>query len=114
MAISRNAAYTFAAPPDVLFGLAWNTLNTVFGNVTQVAPTTLRAKTKLSLASWGEEVSVDVQQAPTGSVVTVTSRSRAGLQVIDWGVHRRNIDTVFAALAGALETARLRPAAGAC
>jgi hypothetical protein len=105
VATSRTQAYSFPSPPQIVFGIAFTTLNSSFGNVAQISPTTLRAKAKISVLSWGEEVTLDVQPAPIGSAVTVTSRSTAGLQVVDWGVHRKNIDTVFNSLAQALSAA---------
>ena len=101
VANSRTQAYTFPAPPAIVFGHAFEALQTTFGNVAQVGPTSLSSNAKLSFLSWGEKIAVEVLPNPSGCTVTVTSRSALGTQIFDWGVHSKNIEKVFAAVAGA-------------
>jgi len=52
----------------------------------------IEAKVSVSLFSWGENVRISVAPADGGSVVSVESRSRFPLTLIDWGKNKRNVN----------------------
>jgi hypothetical protein len=55
----------------------------------------------ISLASWGEEILVQVwEPAPGQAAVRVSSQVKA--QLVDWGKNRKNVAAVFDALSRAL------------
>ena len=54
----------------------------------------------ISLASWGERISVQVRPGPTDVQVTITSSLQFGL--VDWGRNGKNINALFDLIASAL------------
>ncbi|MDQ4004871.1 MAG: hypothetical protein M3135_01025 [Actinomycetota bacterium] len=55
----------------------------------------------MSMASWGEEVIIDVwEHAPGWAGVRVTSQLKA--QLVDWGKNKKNIAKIFDAITGAV------------
>ena len=63
----------------------------------------IEASSGMSMASWGENVIIEVwEHAPGWSGVRVTSGVKA--QLADWGKNKKNIAKVFDALSAALGT----------
>jgi hypothetical protein len=61
------------------------------------------ASSGMSMASWGEEVIIDVwEHSPGWAGVRVTSQLKA--QLVDWGKNKKNLAKVFDALSAALGT----------
>ena len=58
-----------------------------------------RGNSSMSLMSWGENITVTVQEADGGSVVTIESKSRFPLTLVDWGRNGRNVNKLFDQLA---------------
>ncbi len=89
--------------------------NEVFQATTTAIPTVKKMKVKtadpntgriiagsgMSMASWGEEVIIDVwEHAPGWAGVRVTSQLKA--QLVDWGKNKKNIAKIFDAITGAV------------
>jgi hypothetical protein len=87
----------------------------VFQTAVNVLPTVKKMKVKsadqntgrivassgMSLASWGEELIIEVWEPSPGQAgVRVTSQLKA--QLVDWGKNKKNIAAVFNAISGAL------------
>jgi len=60
----------------------------------------IQLSSPMSLATWGENLAVNLRPGPTGVEVTVGSALKFGL--VDWGRNQRNIDTMFGLIARAL------------
>ena len=100
MARGYQDVRTFAQPKQIVFDAAQRAIPTVGKmRVRNVDPANGRIDvTKgVSLKSWGESITVDVQEAgPNESTVRVGSRVRA--QLVDWGVNKQKVDTVLNAI----------------
>ncbi len=59
-----------------------------------VAPPWVTVKIGMSLWSWGESVTAHVQTVP-GRGCFVTVRSVSAINLVDWGINRRNVETVL-------------------
>ena len=56
-------------------------------------------RTRISWASWGEDIHVDVTRRTAGSsAVTITSTSVLPVVRNDWGTNRRNVERLLGAL----------------
>ena len=63
----------------------------------------IRLSTGMSLATWGENLDVNLRPAASGVEVTVHSALKVGL--VDWGRNRENIEKLFRRVAGLLAAA---------
>lgn len=68
------------------------------GSMTTSHPGVLCASFKTTWRSWGEKVTVHVDQDSDGTLVRIRSACAFPLQVIDWGVNRRNVQRIRAGL----------------
>lgn len=93
---------TSAPPADV-----WNAVYAAlaaekFGPPRTTDPQTVMSTRSLSMASWGETVTVRIQSGPDGrGVVSAWSRPAYPLQWLDYGRNRRYANAVLTAIPGA-------------
>ena len=93
---------TSAPPADV-----WNAVYAAlagekFGPPRTTDPQTVTSTRSLSMASWGETVTVRIQSGPDGrGVVSAWSRPAYPLQWLDYGRNRRYANAVLTAIPGA-------------
>ena len=101
MGRSYEAERSFAQPKTVVFDAAQRAIPTIKGmSVRSADPASGRiaASKGVSLRSWGENVSVVVEDdGPDRSRVKVESRLKA--QLMDWGANKQNVESVLNAIA---------------
>lgn len=56
----------------------------------------IKAQTKVSLLSWGEDIEIEIQQIQGAININMNSESRS--QLIDWGKNDENINKFFSIL----------------
>jgi hypothetical protein len=100
MAASYQASLTFPVGGEQLFQACMNALSQCGFSVTGADPSAglISAKANMSFLSWGEIITLAV--APDGRV-DMKSSCR-GIQLIDYGKNKRNINALSAALSRAL------------
>lgn len=101
MASSRMTA-TFARPPDEVWEAVAGAV-TGIGIGASVAEMRqqdrwLKAFVSISFWSWGEVLELTVRPHDGGSQVTVESKSRFPLTLVDWGKNSRNVAGVLGRL----------------
>ncbi|PCC18897.1 hypothetical protein [Brevibacterium aurantiacum] len=57
-------------------------------------PGRLSASVNVSWRSWGENLTVNVDEVPGGTVVRIRSECAFPLQIIDWGKNRDNVSQI--------------------
>jgi len=72
--------------------IAQDTVNYLGWNVGTKSESSFSARTKMSLSSYGEEISVSVQDG----IATIESRC-TGNQMMDWGKNRKNVEAFVSA-----------------
>lgn len=99
---------TFPHPPDQLHHASYDTLMEICkpGSVAAVVPNVIGA-TKMTWKSWGEELVLQVSRHGHGSAVHITSKSALPTQIIDYGLHRKNVERVLDGLQRRLGAGRL-------
>ncbi|MDN5808079.1 MAG: DUF1499 domain-containing protein [Brevibacterium sp.] len=68
------------------------------GSIATTQPGVLSASFKATWRSWGEKITVHIDQASDGTVVRIRSAYAFPLQVFDWGVNRGNVQRIRAGL----------------
>jgi len=86
------------AVPMALNQLGWKWHNT--------GPAIFKASASFNLASYGEDITVDITQSP---VVTVSSRCIFPLQLFDWGKNAKNVANFCSSLGAQLQQLQANP-----
>jgi hypothetical protein len=98
---SRTA--TFNAGPEVVLACVADVFMRDWRIPPERGPRGVTATTGWSFGSWGENVTVSVDDVgPMGTAVTVRSKLVWPLTFIDWGRNRRNVDKLIAQVGGRL------------
>lgn len=72
-------------------------------------PGVLSASVNTNWKSWGEELSIHVDQVPEGTVVRIRSACAYPLQIFDWGKNKENVQLIRAGLEPPVRTDIGRP-----
>lgn len=103
MANKYSTTLTFNVSPDAVLAAAADVLQRDFRVRASSGPRGVSGSTGMSLGSWGENLTVSVNDAgPQGTSVTVRSASVMPLQFIDYGKNRRNVEKLAGQLSGRL------------
>ena len=94
MPASRTRILEFPVAPSQAIDAAKTALQAVAKSTPQVAGPKVTATRKISWASWGENISITVSEASSGSRVVVKSASAMATQFLDWGTHRKNLNAL--------------------
>ena len=99
MAISKDAARTYQLEYAPVFDAACRAAARCNMSVQSADPATgaITLSTSMSLASWGENIALQVGQLEPG-VIQVGMRSGVKFGLVDWGKNDKNINRFFAAL----------------
>ena len=96
MATSKEVAHAYPADYPTVFDAVVKALQSLGMTVTAAdqASGAIHVSSSMSMASWGENVSIQVGVDAAGHTqVTVRSALKFGL--VDWGKNQKNIDTIF-------------------
>jgi hypothetical protein len=99
MAASYEETMTIPIPADQVWQRAIHVLNSqagVSGVMTQ--PGVLSASVDTNWKSWGEKITVNVDQVPEGTRVRIRSACAFPLQIFDWGKNKGNVRQIRAGL----------------
>lgn len=90
---------TIAVPPEQVAQRAHQVLSAM-QKVTGVttSPPYVKAKTGVSMASWGAKVSVHIEPAQGGTAVRIRSECAIPLQLVDYGKNRKNVEQIASGL----------------
>lgn len=63
-------------------------------NVSNVnaVPGAVQAQLNMSMTSWGEKLTVSLAEFPGGTNVHIHSTCSFGLQLVDWGKNKKNVE----------------------
>lgn len=90
---------TLSIDPKHVWNRAHEVLMRAFGARPGVGPNgELRAATSASASSWGEKLTIFVTPIEGGSSVYISSEVGFKLQLVDWGVNRKNVEKIIAGL----------------
>lgn len=92
MAAKFNRQIQVSFPPDQLQGYVASSLDYLRWNWWQPTPLVFKANASASLASWGENILIDLSQP---GWLFVESECAFPLQLVDWGKNRKNVNRVL-------------------
>lgn len=93
--MKSGAEVEFAKPPAEVFDAMVRALPEAKMKVksSDAATGRIEATTGMSLASWGEKISIDLEEAGTGRTkATISSGNKA--QLVSWGKNKKNLDKI--------------------
>ena len=98
MGASVTHTSSFAFTPPAVFDAMYRALASM-ATVRQVDAERLyvAGTAGVSVASWGERIQVWVTPGSPETIVTVESRCKLPMQLVDWGRNRRNVNRLLKA-----------------
>jgi hypothetical protein len=96
--LKSGAEVTFARPRADVFDAVVRALEELKMKIksSDAATGHIEAVTRMSLASWGEKIHIDlVESEPGKTKATMSSANRA--QLVSWGKNKRNLDEIVEA-----------------
>jgi len=111
MTVKAFSWSTFAAPFDAVWRATGDAIQAAGAKVKSSDPRAgrLTAQVALSFWSWGERVEVQLtRKGPSETTVSLESRSRFPLTLVDWGKNQRNVNAILQELQAILSTADAR------
>jgi hypothetical protein len=105
VAIQKIGSQTFAGEYPAVFDAVCQAAQANGMTVKSADPATgtILLTSSVSLASWGENVSVQVGQVQPGTI-SVGIRSSLKFGLVDWGKNKKNLDAQFARIEQVLAT----------
>lgn len=99
MATSKSDARTYAGEYQSIFDAVCRAAAGAGMKVVSADPGTgaIRLSSSMSMASWGENLSIQVGQLAAGSI-QVSARSALSFGLVDWGKNQKNLDKLFFAI----------------
>jgi hypothetical protein len=96
MPVSRQSSMTFSAGRDEVFQACIKAVSQCGFRIVESNPEAaqIKARTRVGLRSWGENITIIVS---ADSTVDIKSSCR-GIQVVDYGKNKANINALFSAL----------------
>lgn len=93
MASSATMTTQLSVQPQEVWPKLMSAVSAIGGNVTRHDPAVgvIEANVSVSLFSWGEKLSISVTPKDGGSSVSVESKSRLPVVLLDWGKNKRNV-----------------------
>lgn len=89
MGLSKKKRITVNADVNYVVNSAYQAVTQCGWKVKSTGPGFIKASTGMSMSSWGETITIQVQ--PVGNIANVEISSKANWQLIDWGKNDQNI-----------------------
>lgn len=99
MGVTKTSSRSFALSADQISAMVSTALNKIGASIQDQHNSTFTAKTRTSIRSFGEHITVEVQATSADSCqVDIESSCSVKTTMVDWGKNQKNIDKFFAAL----------------
>ena len=103
MPAKRTRILEYPIAPAPVFDAAFAACEALGDIPTGVEGTLMTTGTKMTWLSFGENVTLTVEATgPSTTRVTLLSASSVPTQIVDWGVHRRNLNKLQASMTQSL------------